>query len=307
MNEMYEPDNQFLERLEWQLSSEYRRANSLKTSSGKVAVPRMGVALSLVLGLLVTGVAVTKAADYIRDSWRKKIELARAETEVKLGKAHLESVKAVESKAELRVSSGLIREDEYLIMKLAAERADLDLKRSQLNLDEVKITGEVPRNELYAPKVRGRDFVSERLKIEKKEVELNLEQLRSHRTRIQQLTKENLVSKQGLDLIQADIAGQDMMIKKIQERLDLRKSFLSGEVTAQEIEIKGRLIAAERNLHLAQTRVDTLKQQLVRLKDLETQGKISSLEVKVLQYGLDAAQAELKLAVLEKDVLKAIK
>ncbi len=307
MSEMYEPDNQFLERLEWQLSSEYRRAGRLKTSSGKVAVPRMAVATSLVLGILVTGVAVTKAADYIRDSWRKKIEIARAETDVKLKKANLESVTVMESQAESRASSGLIRKDEYLMMKLAAEGAELDLKRSQLDLEEVKVTGTVPRDELYAPKVRGRDFVSERLKIEKKKVELDLKRLRNHRERIQQLVKENLVSHDELEMIQADIADRDVMIEKIQERLDLRKSFLSGEVTAQEIEIKARIIAAERNLHLAQTRVDTLKQQLVRLKDLEAQGKLTSLEVKMLRYDLDAAQAELKLAALEKDVLEAIK
>jgi multidrug resistance efflux pump len=307
MSEMYEPDNQFLERLEWQLSSEYRRANRLKTSSGKVAVPRMAVALSLVLGILVTSVAVTKAADYIRDSWRKKIEIARAETDVTLKKAHLESITVMESQAESRASSGLIREDEHLMIKIAAEGAELDLERSQLNLEEVKATGVAPRDELYAPKVRGRDFVSERLTIEKKKLELDLKRLRNHRERIQQLVKENLTSMHEFNLIQADIASRDVMIKKIQERLDLRKSFLSGKATVREIEIKGRLVAAERTLYLAQTKVDSLEKQLKRLKDLEIQGKISSLEVKRLQYDLDAAQAELKLAALEKDVLEAIK
>jgi multidrug resistance efflux pump len=252
-------------------------------------------------------VAVTKAADYIRDSWRKKIEIARAETDVTLKKAHLESITVMESQAESRASSGLIREDEHLMIKIAAEGAELDLERSQLNLEEVKATGVAPRDELYAPKVRGRDFVSERLTIEKKKLELDLKRLRNHRERIQQLVKENLTSMHEFNLIQADIASRDVMIKKIQERLDLRKSFLSGKATVREIEIKGRLVAAERTLYLAQTKVDSLEKQLKRLKDLEIQGKIPSLEVKRLQYDLDAAQAELKLAALEKDVLEAIK
>jgi multidrug resistance efflux pump len=98
-----------------------------------------------------------------------------------------------------------------------------------------------------------------------------------------------------------------VMIDKIQKRLDLRKRFVAGEITAHEVEIKGRITVAERNLHLAKSRVDTLKQQLKRLKNLEIRGMISQTEIKSLQYALNAAQAELELATLEMDVLEKIK
>jgi hypothetical protein len=307
MNKNYEPDNQFVERLKWQLSSEYRRANRLKSPTGKIAVSRRMVAVTLVVGLLMTGVAVTKAADYIKDSWRKKIEIARVETEVKLKKAHLESVREMASRTKMMASNKLIREEEYLMAELAAENAELDFKRSLLNLDEVKMSGEIPRNELYAPLVGGRDFVSERLKIEIKEAELDLEQLRIHLGRVNQLVEQNLIRGDEMDRIQADIANRKMMIDKIQQRLDLRTRFLTGEITAQEVEIEDRMTGAERNLHLAQSRVESLKAQLERLKTLEAQGKISHMEVMQLQYALDAAQAELKLATLELDVLEKLK
>jgi len=307
MNKNYEPDNQFVERLEWQLSSEYRRANRLKSPTGKIAVSRRMVAVTLVVGLLMTGVAVTKAADYIKDSWRKKIEIARVETEVELKKAHLESVREMASRTKMMASNKLIREEEYLVAKLAAENAELDFKRSLLNLDEVKMSGEIPRNELYAPLVGGRDFVSERLKIEIKEVELDLERLRIHLGQVNQLVEQNLVRRDEMDQIQMGIANRKMMIDKIQQRLDLRTRFLAGEITAQEVEIEDRMTGAERNLHLAQSRVESLKAQLERLKTLEAQGKISHMEVMQLQYALDAAQAELKLATLEMDVLEKLK
>jgi len=307
MSKNYEPDNQFVERLEWQLSSEYRRANRLKSPTGKIAVSRRMVAVTLVVGLLMTGVAVTKAADYIKDSWRKKIEIARVETEVELKKAHLESVREMASRTKMMASNKLIREEEYLVAKLAAENAELDFKRSLLNLDEVKMSGEIPRNELYAPLVGGRDFVSERLKIEIKEVELDLERLRIHLGQVNQLVEQNLVRRDEMDQIQMGIANRKMMIDKIQQRLDLRTRFLAGEITAQEVEIEDRMTGAERNLHLAQSRVESLKAQLERLKTLEAQGKISHMEVMQLQYALDAAQAELKLATLEMDVLEKLK
>lgn len=307
MSKNYEPDNQFVERLEWQLSSEYRRANRLKSPTGKIAVSRRMVAVTLVVGLLMTGVAVTKAADYIKDSWRKKIEIARVETEVELKKAHLESVREMASRTKMMASNKLIQEEEYLVAELAAENAELDFKRSLLNLDEVKMSGEIPRNELYAPLVGGRDFVSGRLKIEIKEAELDLEQLRIHLGRVNQLVEQNLIRGDEMDRIQADIANRKMMIDKIQQRLDLRTRFLTGGITAQEVEIEDRMTGAERNLHLAQSRVESLKAQLERLKTLEAQGKISHMEVMQLQYALDAAQSELKLAALELDVLEKLK
>lgn len=307
MSEIYEPDGQFLERLEWQLSSEYRRTNRLKPSSGKIAVPRRMVAITCMVGILMTGVAMIKAAEYIQDSWRKKIEIARAETEVKLKRAHLESTREMASRAEMRFSNGLVREEEYRVIQIAAKRAELDWNKSLLNLDEVKASGAAPRNELYAPEVGGRDFVSERLKIEIKEIELDLELFRSRVERLKQLVEKGLVQGDEFGLIQSEIAARKVTIDKIQKRLDLRKRFVAGEITAQEVEIKDRMTVAERNLHLAQSRVDSLSEQLKRLKTLETKGMISPLEIKQMQYALDAAQAELELATLEMDVLKKLK
>lgn len=307
MNKIHEPDSQFVERLEWQLSSEYRRTNRLKSSSGKIAVSRRMVAIGVMVGILMTGVAITKAADYIKDSWRKKIEIARVETDVELKKVHLDSIRDMASEAKMRVANGLIREDEYKCMEVAVANAELDFQRSMLNLEEVKMSGDIPRNELYAPIVGGRDFVSERLEVEKKTMELNLEQLKIQARRLTQLAEQKLVRRIETDQIQAEIVNRKMMIDKIQERLDLRTRFLAEEITAHEVEIEDRMTGAERNLHLAQSKVETLKTQLKRLQALEAQGTITHREFMQLQYALDAAQAELKLATLEMDVLQKLK
>ena len=72
MPKSFEPDCRFVDRLEWQLASEFRRKDRLKPAAGKVAVPRYVVALSLAAGVLPMGVAATKAADLIKDSWAEK-------------------------------------------------------------------------------------------------------------------------------------------------------------------------------------------------------------------------------------------
>ena len=67
-----------------------RRREHLKPAPGRIAVPRSLAVISLVAGVLLLGVAATKAADLIKDSWRKKIEVARLETEVRIGTALLD-------------------------------------------------------------------------------------------------------------------------------------------------------------------------------------------------------------------------
>lgn len=307
MSKNYEPDGRFLERLEWQLASEFRRKNRLKSSAGKIIISRRMAAVACMAGAVMMGVTVLKAADYIKDSWRKKIEIARAETDLKLSEVYQKSIEARAEKAEIRFSNGLVREDEYRLLNLASRRSKLDVEKSRLNLEEVETSGQPPRNELYAPVVGGRDFVSERLAIEIKGIELDLEQLLVRWDRLKNLTENDLVSEDELNAVQSEIAARDVLIDKIQKKLELRKRFVDGEVTAQEVEIEGRMTAAENNLHVAKSRVDLLNKKLARLKSLENQGKIDQAELKQMQFALDAAQAELEQAVLEKEVLEKVK
>jgi len=307
MTKTYEPDSQFVERLEWQLASEYRRTNRLKPSSGKVAVPRRMVAVTLVAGVLLAAVAAIKAADYIRDSWRKSIEIARVGTEVQLKKAHLESIREMAARTETLASLGLVRKEEHQELKLDVEKAALDLDRSLLNLDEVKASGVAPRDELYAPVLGGRDFVSERLNMRIKDVERDLELLGSRLDQAKRLVEVGVASREELDQIQAEMAVRKAMIDETQKRIDQRKRYVAGEVTAQEVEIGERMAVAEKNLLQARTKVDSLMKQVERSEAQEAVGLVSARETSQLRYALDAAQAELKLAALEVDVLGKVK
>ena len=307
MSELTEPDGRFVERLDWQLASEYRRLNRLKPSAGKIAVPRRMVALTLLIGVLLAGLTVIKAADYIKDSWRKKIEIARVETEVKLKTAYLKFTREMAATAETRFSSGVIGEEEYQYWKRQPEMAASALDRSLLNRDEVKASGELPRNELYAPVVGGRDFVGERLELERKELELDLEALKRSLGRFEKLVEVGVAPKDQLDAHQADIADRMASLDKVQTRLALRKRFLTGEITAQKADIEDRITIAAGDLRQARSRVDSLKGQLERLQYRETLGLISNTEVQRLRYVLDAAQADLSLAAMEMDVLNKVK
>jgi hypothetical protein len=261
------------------------------------------VAAALLVGVLTTGVAVIKAAEYIKDSWRKGLEIARVGMEVQLKKAHLESTQEMAARAEKLAAVGAIREEESQVLKLGVVKAALDLDKSLLNLDEVKASGVAPRDELYAPVLGGRDFVCERLKIQIRGDEGDLELLGSRLDRSKRMVEVGIVPVGDLDLIQAEIAARMAMIDETRKRIDLRKRYVAGEVSVQEVEIGDRMAVAEKNLRQAQTKVDSLMKQMERSQAQEALGMISPTETSQLRYALDAAQAELKLAALEVDVL----
>jgi len=308
MPSRFEPNDQFVDRLEWQLASEFRRKDRLKTAPGRIAVPRGVVALSLAASVLLMGVAATKAADLIKDSWRKKIEVARLETEVKIKKAFMEFKQLRAGQAEEKYKLGLIEEDGVHGNRLAVGRAEFDLAKSLLDLEEAKISGEAPRDEIYAPLVGGRDFISERLEIDKKILEADID---LRRTRIERHLKARvdlgLIPKSELDGFQAALAVQEGGIGDIEKRLTLRRGFLSGEISAEEMEIQDRMTAAGKDLREARSTVDTMKARLDDLRAKEAAGLISEEELRGTQMALDAAQAQLSLAIEEIEILKTIR
>jgi len=307
MSENFVPDDRFVERLEWQLASEYRRKKLLRPAGRNITISRRMAAALLVAGFFMTGVTAIKAAEYFKDSWRKKIEIARVETEVRLKEARRESARQSAARAAEMAAVGMIQGGEDRAMELAAEKAGLSLDESLLNRDEVRAAGASPRDEIYAPTVGGRDFVAERLAIMKKEAELEMAAREVRRDRKRQSYRLGLVSAEEMKAIEAETAVQKAAILRIEKRLDLRKRFLSGRLTAQAAEIEDRLTAAEENLAAAAAKVDVLRERMKHQESLEAVGMASPEETQALKTTLDSALDEQKLAALELDVLKKAK
>lgn len=305
MNKTIEPDGQFVDRLGWQLASEFRRLERMRTS-GKVIVPRRLVVTSLMAGVLLSGVAAIKAADYFRDSWRRKIEVARAATEVEVSRARLASIREQAARTEDLFSRGLIEGEQRLMMTFAAESAQRDLDRALLSLDEVGSSGRPPRDELYAPLVGGRDFVAERLRNEIVSVEAYLGMMAKRWERLDELVAAGLVQEAERGAIQAEIDSRQAAIAGLLERIELRKRFVAGEIAARELELRERKSVADKNLAEARAKVGHMKKEMERLRGLEAIGMVSPIETSQLRYALESAEAELKLAALEVEVLDKV-
>lgn len=308
MPDRSEPDPRFVDRLEWQLASEFRRRERSRPARGRIAVPRTAVVLGLAAGALLLGVAAIKAADLIKDSWRKRIEVARLETEVKIKTAFLEFKKDWSAQTEKRYAVGVIGEGELLTARSATEEAAAELERAVLDLTEARASGEAPRDELYAPLVGGRDFVSERLEIEKRSYQIAV---KTRRDRIEPALRHRvelgLEPQSALDQVQGWLAGDEAAIKDIETRLALRKRFVAGEISAAGLEIQARLSAAEKELREARSEIDVVKPGLADLRAREAVGVVPTSVLKAAQLALDKAQARADLALQEIEILKRLK
>lgn len=304
MPKTLEPDHQFVEHLEWQLASELRRRSLLKKPAARIAVPRPVVGAAILAGILLAGVAAIKAAELVQDSWRKKIEVAKAETEVRLQEARWQSQQGRTAQVEGRSALGLVPQGDLLVAKTSQDKAALDLERARLNLDEVRRSGTAPRDELYAPLVDGRDFVAERLQLERREAELGLQVLAARAKQLEEKQQLGLVSPGQSRTAERGVAARKTRIDEIGQCLDLRKRFLSGGISAVQVEVAGRLAAAKASLAAAQLKFEELKEREARAVTLRDLGMVSPAEAEDLRDGLDAAAAELKLAALEVDVLE---
>lgn len=307
MPETYEPDSQFVDRLEWQLASEFRRARQLR-SAAKIAVPRQAVVLAVLAGVLLAGVAATKAADLIKDSWRRKLDLAKAETDVRLQRAWSGFRNERAAEAEKRFSMGLIPQEDSLVAKLGADLSALDLRKSELNLWEVQASGKAPQNDLYAPLVAGRDLVAERLEIGQRMYELSLELRRSRISQgLRARVEMGLVSPNEMKAFLSKTDSEQAEIESFGRRIDLRRQFIEGSLSAEAVEISDRMALAERDLRLAQLRVDSVQRDLEEKRRRFTLGETPETEIQALQLGLTMAEEELALAKLEVEILKSVR
>ena len=175
-----------------------------------------------------------------------------------------------------------------------AGRAAFDLEKSLLDLEEIKASGEAPRDELYAPLVGGRDFVSERLEIDKKvlEADMDLRRARSSNASQGEGRPRPPPQERAGRCSRRHWRSRRRGSETSKNVLTLRRKFLAGEISAEEMEIQDRMTAAEKDLREARSAVDSRESALDDLRAKEAAGMISEDEVKGVQIGLDAAQAQ---------------
>ena len=300
----HEPNPEFISGLESQLASELRRQQRFGSIGRPGKSARISKTAVLFVLCVAVGVAAAKTVEHIEASQQKALLLARVETTIELLQSRQSVAQEVVNRVEERVEAGLLHSKE---LEEAVHRSDLlerELDRAYLDLDEVHVTGQAPRDELHAPLQEGRDFVTERLQVEYRAVSATAEPIASRRARMMKLVEAGLAHQSQMDPIDLELERVDQQLEDVQNRLDLRAAFLSGEVTAKQAAMLRMLHGARARLRTSVNEEEAAVAQLERISRAEANGLASTLDVRRAESCLASARAEQRLAAIELELLE---
>ena len=193
-------------------------------------------------------------------------------------------------------------EDSYAVEE---RRIGLAIEASALGLDaiEVGFTGRDPDRRLSAPLVADRDLVTERLENELSQHRFRVSGTREREKLAVQRFEAGVATDASLEEVRSLRAHLEGWEQALLARLELRRRFLAGELSAEAVELHGlreeALVAvadAERALLQAQT-------ESTRSEALHTSGFLGEREWRIAHRRPDERAKELELARLELQLL----
>jgi hypothetical protein len=299
MTTRHEPREGFAERLEWQIATEVRRRNRAAEAPGWM--PRSPLRAALAAGLLVIvsmvagGVAVA-AAYQVRANEQRDLIAAGIELRLGVAQKRLEAARAERAEAEKRVATGLDKRESLLVADQAISQAEAEIVTLKLQIEEVRLTGREPRPEITAPVVSGRDFVALRLETE---IGVATGALGLERTRLQAWETRFNVGLANADEVataQARLVEIEAAVTALRQKLEARRRFTSGAITATQADLRVLEVEAEQRIQALGPKLALAKnllQQLVLRAEIGTSAPV------------DVAQARLRVAEVEAELAKA--
>jgi hypothetical protein len=304
MRDNHKPDIEFVSGLERQLTSEIRRQQRFGQIERSTGSRRLLKASILFIACAVTGVAAAKTVEHIESSKRRILHVARIEALTEQLHARQSVAQGIVKELEERVDAGLIHEDELLEAAIQSKMADFDLEKAFLDLEEVHMSGEAPSNELYAPLQDGRDFVTERLQIDLRKAEMIRQHLEIRADDMKIRVEAGLVSRDEMREIALQVEGADGVIEDIHRKIDLRRGYLSGDLSAREISVRQMTEKARSRLAEAERVLRTTEEQLAKISDLHARGLVPDSELRQAEYQMITARSEYRLAEIELELLE---
>ena len=306
MRNAHEPDDNFVEKLEWQIGREVRRRNSVAQAPGWLRWSRAqiaGAAATLIIVSMAIGGAAVAAAYEAQNNQRRDQLTVNVEQRLRLAEQRLSTLKEELQTVQQRASVGIATNAELVEGQNRVSEAEVQVQKVQLDLEEVRVTGVEPRYDLSAPLVRGRDFASLRLKLDMTVVEralaLEKARLKDAQTRFELgVTDASAVDVARIHLIELDAAQRSLLVK-----LEARDRFVAGKADATETELRFLEAEAEQVQRSLTPKVDLARKEAARLRArVETgvaqQVDLTMASVKRLELEMALSKADLDLMLI---------
>jgi outer membrane protein TolC len=304
MRDNHKPDIEFVSGLEKQLTSELRRRQRFSRIERPSGFNKFVKTSILFVACAITGVAAAKTIEHIESSKRRILHVARIEALTEQLHARQSVAQGIVKELEERVDAGLVHEDELLEAAIQSKLVDFELEKALLDLEEVHMSGEAPSNELYAPLQDGRDFVTERLQIDHQRVELLRKHLEVRAADIEKRVAAGLVGREETREIDKQIEGIDDELEDVQRRIDLRRGYLSGDLSAREVSVRQMTEEARSRLAAAESVLRSTEEQLEEISELHAKGLVRESELRQAEYQMITARSECRLAEIELELLE---
>lgn len=311
MVDRHEPDSQFVENLEWQISSELRR-QMRNAPAPNHALRRFARAATMVIVSIAFGAVAMAASQQIEESWRKELLASSLEVRLELARQRVEMARQEFERIERQYEVGTVDDETLAMAGLQLADIEAHARTLELELEEVQITGREPAGvtgresvgELSSPLVDGRDFVSERIRVQMDVVARQLDIAVNALERARQRVEIGVQQQRDLWAVEMMVAQHEAQLELFETRLEIRRAFLEGELSAVETEL--RLLEAE-----AEERGASMQQQLalaVREKEyferMAAVGTISPFELTRAEMRVAEIEAEIQLAELEMELVR---
>ena len=309
MQDPHEPRNGFVDRLEWQISSELRRRHRTGPATWLPASPlkaAAAIAFLVLVSMGIGGAAVAAAVqaqnnerrDLLVSGYEQRLELARQRRTLALQHA---------DRVDGDISIGTRRPEDGHDANLNVVEAERALKTLELQLQEVRASGREPLSEISAPVVSGRDFVTERLQVDligaERALEVELARLRSVRSRV----KVGVASPADVAEIEARVSELQAALTGIRRRLEIRSLFVGGKVNAAQAELRALESDAEQRLKAVEPRIGVARTHVADMErkfqvGLVTHVQVAEARLRLSELEADLAKAQLDLALIRKKI-----
>jgi outer membrane protein TolC len=205
---------------------------------------------------------------------------------------------------ESRSAIGIEGADAVSEARSKVSEAEAAVQLVELELTEVRLTGEEPVTSASAPLVSGRDFVSQRWQVELTVPRTALALTRQRLERAQVRFDVGMAAPTDVEQAGLDVAEVEAAIEAIGRKLEIRRSFLNGTISAAVADLRVLQAEAERQRRTFERRIDLAGRQLRDLQRMVEIGTLKPIELssarlrlQELQLGLTKAAYDLELIV----------
>jgi hypothetical protein len=311
MHERHEPDNEFVERLEWHLGHEVRRRNQAPVGPGRsparVALMVVGLAL---LSMAIGGAAVATAYQ-AQNNERRDILVNGLAQRAAVAKAQVEAAGLNLKESERLLALGLLDMERVLHARATLAQAEAQLRSVEFQLQETRITRREPLNEVSSPLVSGRDFVSERLRAEMSAAEAMSQAAKARLSAAERKLSLGLAGTMDVEVARAELRQAEASLEVLRRKLEIRQQFVGNKINPSETELLAMEGEAEQRAKAVESQVEVARLELERTQTLLQKGLVSTrtlaeATLKLRSLETELARVQLDLAVI-RDRLRELK